>query len=85
MQAFETKISSWGKSSAIRIPSALLKRSGLSLGQAVRLDDVGDGVITIHPILERPKLEDLLDQVTAKNLPDAKDVAWGKPVGSEVW
>jgi antitoxin component of MazEF toxin-antitoxin module len=85
MLTYETKIANWGKSTAIRIPSMLLKRSGLSLGQAVRLDDLGGGSIAIHPILDRPQLTDLLDKVTSQNLPDPQDLAWGKPVGSEVW
>ena len=85
MQLLEATISSWGKSTALRIPSALAKASGLRIGQTVRLESGADGSITIRPVLERPDLEALLAQVTPDNLPDEAQVAWGKPAGSEAW
>ena len=85
MQLLEATISSWGKSTALRIPSAMVKASGLRIGQTVRLESGADGSITIRPVLERPDLEALLAQVTPDNLPDEAQVAWGKPAGSEAW
>ena len=85
MQLLEATISSWGKSTALRIPSALAKASGLRIGQTVRLESGADGSITIRPVLERPDLDALLAQVTPENLPDEAQVAWGKPAGSEAW
>ena len=35
------------------------------------------------PVLARPKLADLLVQVTPENLPDDADISWGKPQGTE--
>ncbi|MCY7306881.1 MAG: AbrB/MazE/SpoVT family DNA-binding domain-containing protein [Rhodoferax sp.] len=85
MQSLESTISSWGKSTALRIPSALVKASGLRIGQTVRLESSADGSITIRPVLARPDLAALLAQVTPENLPDQADVLSGKPAGSEVW
>jgi len=85
MPALESTISSWGKSTALRIPAALVKASGLRIGQTVRLESGSDGSITIRPVLERPNLEALLAQVTPENLPDDADVSWGQAAGSEAW
>ena len=85
MNSFESTIATWGKSTALRIPSALAKASGLRIGQTVRLESGADGSITIRPVLARPDLEALLAQVTPENLPDEADYSWGKPAGSEAW
>jgi antitoxin component of MazEF toxin-antitoxin module len=85
MKILEATVSAWGKSTAVRIPSALVKRSGISVGQTVRLESTGDGVITIRAVRERPNLEALLDRVTSDNMPDEADVTWGRPVGTEAW
>jgi len=85
MKSLESTISSWGKSTALRIPSALVKASGLRIGQTVRLESSADGSITIRPVLARPDLAALLEQVTPENLPDEAEVSWGKPAGSEIW
>ncbi len=85
MQIQEATVSLWGKSTAIRIPAAIVKKSALKVGQSVRIENASDGSITIRPVLERPNLDDLLAAVTAGNLPDEGDFAWGKPVGSEAW
>lgn len=85
MQAQQATVSLWGKSTAIRIPSAIVKKSALKIGQSVRIENATDGSITIRPVLEKPNLDDLLAAVTAENMPDEADVSWGKPVGSEAW
>lgn len=76
-------LSAWGKSTAVRIPTELVKKSGLKIGQTVRLVNGADGGITIYPVMERPNLDDLLARVTPENMPDEADITWGKPVGSE--
>ncbi len=78
-------LSSWGKSTAVRIPSTLLKKSGWHTGQKVTVQYTNDGNIVLCPAPERPKLEALLERVTPDNLPDDQDIDWGKPVGTEVW
>lgn len=85
MQTLEATVSAWGKSTALRIPSALVKSSGLRVGQIVRFKSGTDGGITMYPVIERPKLETLLALVTPANLPDSADISWGKPSGSEAW
>ncbi len=85
MQTLETTLSSWGKSTALRIPTPLVKKAGLKIGQTVRFEDGANGSIILWPVMERPKLEDLLAQVTAENLPSEADVSWGKPQGTEAW
>ena len=85
MQMLESTISIWGKSTALRIPAALVKSSGLRVGQTVRLKHSEDGSITIYPVIERPNLDALLARVTPENMPDEADVTWGKPSGAEVW
>ena len=85
MQILEATLSSWGKSTALRIPMSLVKKAGLKVGQTVRFEEGEGGSIIIRPVLERPNLDILLSQVTPENHPDEADVAWGKPQGSEVW
>lgn len=85
MQAQLATVSLWGKSTAIRIPVSIVKKSALKVGQSVRIENAADGSITIRPVLDKPNLDDLLAAVTAENMPDEADVSWGKPVGSEAW
>lgn len=85
MQVMEATLSIWGKSTALRIPTALVKQSGLKVGQTVRFENGADGSIVIRPVLERPNLQDLLAQVTPENMPDEADTSWGKPLGTEAW
>ena len=85
MNAQEATVSLWGKSTAIRIPAAIVKKSALRIGQSVRIESAVDGSITIRPVVERPNLDALLAGVTPQNMPDVADVSWGKPVGSEAW
>ncbi len=85
MQAQQATVSLWGKSTAIRIPAAIVKQSALRIGQSVQVENASDGSITIRPVVQRPKLETLLAGVTRGNLPDQADISWGKPMGTEVW
>jgi antitoxin MazE len=85
MKTLEATVSAWGKSTAVRIPSTLVRRSGISVGQTVKLESTADGVITIRAVRERPNLAEMLSRVTPENLPDEADISWGKPVGTEVW
>ena len=85
MQALEATLSSWGKSTALRIPAPLVKQSGLKIGQTVRFENGADGSIIMRPVLARPNLDALLAQVTPQNMPDEADITWGKPKGREAW
>lgn len=85
MKTLEATVSAWGKSTAVRIPSALVKRAGIRVGQTVKLESTAEGVITISAVRERPNLAEMLSRVTPENLPDEADISWGRPVGTEVW
>ena len=85
MQVLEATLSSWGKSTALRIPMSLVKKAGLTIGQTVRFEEGADGSIILRPVMQRPDLADLLAQVTSENLPNEADVSWGKPKGTEAW
>jgi antitoxin MazE len=85
MQTLEATLSTWGKSTALRIPALLVKECGLKIGQTVRFESGADGSIILRPVLERPNLDALLAQVTPENMPDEADISWGKPQGTEAW
>lgn len=85
MKPTQATLSSWGKSTAVRIPAELVKKSNLRIGQAISFESASDGSITLRPVIERPALDALLAMVTPENLPDAIDISWGKPQGTEVW
>lgn len=61
--------------------------------QATSLDTLFKGMTDGNPpdksernrTLDTLDLDDLLVRVTAKNMPDAVDVGWGKPAGTEAW
>lgn len=73
------------KSTSLRIPIEMVKKSGLEIRQTVRLVIGEDGGITTYPVIERPTLDDLLASVTAENMPDAIDVGWGRLASTEAW
>lgn len=81
----QATVSTWGKSTAVRIPAELVKASGLRVGQTVQFEQLADGGITLRPVRERLDLAVLLASVTAENMPDEADVTWGKPAGTEAW
>lgn len=76
-------IQKWGNSLALRIPKAVARDTSLSSGSVVNLT-VEEGKVVIEPV-RRPKyrLEELLKDVTKKNLHPSIDM--GPPVGREVW
>jgi antitoxin component of MazEF toxin-antitoxin module len=85
MQTIEATLSTWGKSTALRIPAAIVRSCSLKAGQTVRISSNGSGNISIQPVLLRPNLDALLAGVTDANLPDHGDITWGKAQGTEAW
>lgn len=83
--AQQATISTWGKSTAVRIPAELVKAAGLRIGQTVQFEQLPGGGITLRPLRQRLDLDALLQGVTAENLPDEADTNWGKPAGTEAW
>ncbi|QNT79255.1 AbrB/MazE/SpoVT family DNA-binding domain-containing protein [Entomobacter blattae] len=79
----ETSIKKWGNSTAIRIPSALIKESGMKIDQAVDVQ-VKDDTIIIKPIKKQKyALDSLLSGITEDNRHN--EVESFGPVGNEEW
>jgi antitoxin MazE len=78
------RISKWGNSSAIRIPKAVMKDLGLSLGQNVKLTVEGDRII-LEPV-RKPKITLAWIIAETKRLGpenEPETVDWGPDRGSE--
>jgi antitoxin MazE len=79
----KTTVQKWGNSYAVRIPRAFMKEVGLEYRTDVELTLEG-GKLVIQPVKEEMiTLDDLLAQVTKKNLHSAEDT--GAPMGDEAW
>ena len=79
----ETRVQKWGNSLALRIPKPLASQIGLEPNSPVELLLRGTELVIV-PVREPClKLDDLLAQVTEKNLHGEIDT--GPAVGGEVW
>jgi antitoxin MazE len=78
----EARVRKWGNSLGIRIPKSLAEDAGLRQDCIVSLE-AGTDQLIVRPKSQKYKLQDLLDQVSPKNI--HAETAWGKPVGNEVW
>jgi antitoxin MazE len=80
-----TTIRKWGNSYAVRLPKAAVGKMRLAEGQTVRVEETDGGrAMKLVPATRRSEpLGKLLERVTPKNAHRA--VAWGKPVGAEIW
>jgi antitoxin MazE len=74
------KIARWGNCAALRLPSAKARESGLTIGTAVTIAVVPEGVL-IRPVRARPTLRDMLDRITPRNVHGEIDT--GGMVGRE--
>ena len=78
-----TTVRKWGNSLGLRIPLPYAQEAGVEEGSEVDLT-VQEGDLIIKPVRRpRDRREDLVDGVTADNLPEEVDT--GDPVGREVW
>jgi len=77
-----TQIVVWGNSQAIRIPRAMLDALQIREGDEVEMV-VENGRLTMQPVHPKLTLESLVAAITPENRHQA--IAWGKPVGNEVW
>ena len=82
------------KSEAIRIVNSLpdtatwydlaraidIRQSKVSLEDAEAVDN-SQPISSVHA----SNLDQLLSRITPENLPDAEDIEWGRPMGSEPW
>lgn len=77
------QIKKWGNSLAVRIPKPFAADAGVREGSVVDVS-VSEGRLVATPIRGRkPRLKDLLDNVTKQNL--HAQVDWGPAVGREAW
>lgn len=77
-------IQKWGNSAAVRLPTAVLTQSGLSIGDVVDANSV-HGALTLIAAKPKYSLSDLVAQCNS-NAPLPEDlIAWDQmqPVGSE--
>jgi antitoxin MazE len=76
-------IQKWGNSLALRIPQAVARDTQLQNGSVVNLA-VRKGAVIIEPVKKtKYRLDDLLKDVSKKNLHASIDT--GPAVGREVW
>jgi antitoxin MazE len=74
-------IKKWGNSAAVRVPTSMMSELGLGVDDPIDIGFEG-GRIVIEPAAQTaPRLEDLLESLTADNLHDEAD--FGAPVGRE--
>jgi antitoxin MazE len=76
----QVTIKKWGNSPSVRIPSAVMKATGLQVDSRVDVREE-NGVIIIQPIREHT-LADLVAAITPDNLHGETD--FGGPLGKEV-
>lgn len=77
------QVKKWGNSASVRIPASVMAAASITLDQPVDVREE-DGRIVIEPIrTPAPDLDALLSRMTPDTFPD--DVAFGAPVGEEVW
>ena len=76
------RVSRWGNSLAIRIPSSVRSEIQLDEGSAVDLT-VEDGRLLVTPVVAAYRLEDLVAGIDDTNC--HAETGWGDPIGNEVW
>ena len=78
------RIGKWGNSLALRIPTAIAREAELRDGGHVEIS-VRGGALVITPVARalRYSLDELLAGITDENR--HAEIAFGEPVGKEVW
>jgi antitoxin MazE len=79
----KVKLSKWGNSLAVRIPSSVAEEAELHEGVSVDIETIGDGGLRLTPLRSAPTIDELVEGITDENKHDETD--WGEPVGNEVW
>jgi antitoxin MazE len=78
----KTKLSKWGNSLAVRIPSSVAAQASLSPGSSCEVT-YANGSLLLTPIEDEPGLDELLEQITPENRHEESD--WGASIGREAW
>lgn len=76
------KVSKWGNSLGVRLPSAIALQMGLTEGALLSIYTDGYRII-LSPKKPKYTLDELLDNVTPEMQHDEYD--WGEGVGEENW
>ncbi len=79
------KIQKWGNSQGLRISKNVLSDAQLNVGDEVDIS-VKEGIMIVAPakkIRGLHQLKDLVSQIPEDYKPG--EIAWGEPVGEEVW
>jgi mRNA interferase MazF len=76
----EAKVSKWGNSLGIRVPSIVAEQLKIHEGATVEIAIKGNEMIIKR---KRYDLDELLEQITKENCHSETD--WGPPVGKEEW
>lgn len=77
------RVSRWGNSLAIRIPSSVREEIQLEEGSTVELVVVEGGRLLVSPIPTAYRLDDLVAGIDETNRHAETD--WGEPAGNEAW
>lgn len=75
-------VAKWGNSLALRLPKHVADDLLLSSGSQLEMGVKG-GKLIVTPVRGRPKLADLVKQITPENRHDLD--TWGPNVGREIW
>lgn len=79
----KTTAQKWGNSLAIRVPKSVAVQVGLKAQDDLDIE-VQDGNVVLKPHIRRVyRLEDLVKQITPKNVHGEIDA--GTPIGREIW
>ena len=78
----KVKLSRWGNSLAVRIPSGIASEADLRAGNALSIE-YADGALKLTPVEDLPSLADLLDQIRPDQFHNEAD--FGTTVGREAW
>lgn len=76
----QSRIGTWGGSSAVRLPKAAVEQLGLSEGELVQID-IKDQSLILRPMKPQYSLDDLVAQAATMTAPKAEDdLAMGEEV-----
>jgi antitoxin MazE len=81
--SMKVKMSKWGNSLAVRIPSAVVQEAEIYEGICFDIETLGDGGLRLMPLRTAPTLDELVAGITDENKHGEAD--WGEPVGNEAW
>lgn len=78
-----TKIQKWDGELGVRLPESVVREAAVEEGTPVDVA-FSRGQVVISPVpAQKPRLQDLLDQITPENVHG--EVEFGEPVGQESW